>query len=167
MRKKIVAVLVVALVVLLSAIGIIKTVRHAKPNANNGSLSNGNSHTGTDDIYTGDELQAGIEIDFETGSVISEVGNTKPSSDNMPPNGLIVGEDNLPATGENTSAEGNNGNGDNSSVQGNNGNGNNSQNTSSNNNSNSSSSNTESSKPEQTPSDPNQQNMDGWTPFHP
>ena len=157
MNKRITVILVAVVVVLLTAIGIVEIVKHTKKdNTNNEQLDN-SSQIGADELHINDDSQTGIEVDFETGSVIGEVGNKNPSSDKTLSGSEVVGEDNIPSNGNNNNT-GNNqegtSNGNSDSSTGNNQNGD-------------SNSNTGDDKPNQTPSDPNQQTMDGWTPFHP
>lgn len=138
MKKKIVLISVTVLVVLLVALGIFKIVNKGK-NQENGKPSNGTAQVGTDDIYINGDSETGVEVDFETGSVIGEVGNKNTSSGNE-----TVGEENMPnnASSDKTDSTGNSSDSQNST----------------------STDSTDDS--EQTSSDPNKQNMEGWTPYH-
>ena len=163
MNKKVILILVAVLVVLLSAIGVIELFKNGKKDEANNPESNNTSQTGTtatDDLKIDEDTETGIEVDFETGSVIGEVGNKNPSSDKTTSGSEVVGEDNIPSNGNNNNtgnSTGNNqegtSNGNSDSSVGNNQNGD-------------SNSNTDSDKSDQTPSDPNKQTMDGWTPYH-
>lgn len=161
MNKRIILLLFAVVVVLLATIGIVEIVKHTKKdNTNNEQLDN-SSQIGADELYINDDSQTGIEVDFETGSVIGEVGNKNPSSDKTLTGSEVVGEDNIPSNGNNNNTGNNTGNNQEGTSNGN------SDSSTGNNQNGDSNSNTSDDKPNQTPSDPNQQTMDGWTPFHP
>lgn len=115
MNKRVIVILISALVVLLVAIGIIEVVKHNKNSSTGNTQTSNNSEIGTDELTIGGSSEVGIEVDLETGSIIGEVSDKKDNSstNEKPQNGPTFEENGTTASNGNTTSNnstGSNGN---------------------------------------------------------
>ena len=109
MSKRVIVILISALVVLLVAIGIIEVVKHNKNSNTDNTQTSNNSEIGTDELTIGGSSEVGIEVDLETGSIIGEVSDNKDNSstEEILQNGPTFEENGTTASNGNTGSNGN------------------------------------------------------------
>ena len=109
MNKRVIVILISALVVLLVAIGIIEVVKHNKNSNTDNTQTSNNSEIGTDELTIGGSSEVGIEVDLETGSIIGEVSDKKDNSstNEKPQNGPTFEENGITPSNGSTGSNGN------------------------------------------------------------
>ena len=109
MNKRVIVILISALVVLLVAIGIIEVVKHNKNSSTDNTQTSNNSEIGTDELTIGGSSEVGIEVDLETGSIIGEVSDKKDNSstNEKPQNGPTFEENGITPSNGSTGSNGN------------------------------------------------------------